>query len=58
MILKKENKIYGTGRDYDGTLKIKNTDKNEPIIEVKLDRSQNRNGWSLAGLACIYVEFI
>ena len=50
--------IYGTGSDHDGTLKIKNTDKNEPEIEVKLDQSQNQNGWSLAGLNCMFVEFV
>ena len=36
---------------------MKNTDKNEPEIEVKLDGSKNRNGWSLAGPGCMFVEF-
>ena len=53
----KENKIYGTGRDCDGTLKVKSSDKTEPEIEVKLDQSRNQNGWSLAALECMFVEF-
>ena len=50
-----ENTIFGSGPDR--FVKIKNTDKNEPTIEVKLDGTPNPNGWSLATTTCLYIEF-
>ena len=51
----KENIIHGVGNDQH--VKIKNTDKNEPIIEVKLDLSPNSNGWSLGGDLGLFIDF-
>ena len=51
-----ENTIFGSGCDQ--YVKLKNSDENEPTIEVKLDLSPNPNGWSLAGPSCFYIEFI
>ena len=51
----KENTVFGCGPDR--FVKIKNSDQNEPEIEVKLDLSSNSNGWSLVATACIYIEF-
>ena len=50
-----ENTIFGSGPDR--FVKIKNTDKNEPTIEVRLDQSPNPNGWALAATICMYIEF-
>ena len=51
----KENVIHGIGSNK--FVKIKNTDKNEPEIEVKINGSQNQNGWSLPKKFCFYVKF-
>ena len=50
-----ENTIFGSGTDR--FVKIKNTDKNEPTIEVKLDGTPNPNGWALATTMCLYIKF-
>ena len=50
----KENTVFGTGPDR--FVKIKNSDKNEPTIEVKLDLTPNTNGWMLATKDCLYIE--
>ena len=50
-----ENNIFGSGPDR--YVKIKNSDKNEPTIEAKLDLSPNQNGWSLLGTACFFIKF-
>ena len=50
-----ENKIFGSGPNR--FIKIKNSNINEPIIEVKLDGTVNPNGWSLAATMCMYIEF-
>ena len=55
MTVLEENTIFGSGTDR--YVKIKNTDKNEPTIEVKLDRTKNPNGWSLAINICMWIEF-
>ena len=50
-----ENTIFGSGPDR--FVKIKNTDKNEPTIEVRLDMTPNPKRWSLATTKCLYIEF-
>ena len=50
-----ENTVFGTGPDR--FVKIKNSNKNEPTIEVKLNMTPNSNGWSLASTACLYIKF-
>ena len=50
-----ENTIFGS--ESDRFVKIKNTDINEPTIEVKLDKTPNPKGWSLATTLCLYIEF-
>ena len=50
-----ENTIFGSGAER--FAKIKNTDKNEPIIEVKLDGTPNQKGWALARSMCMYIKF-
>ena len=49
-----ENTVHGTGPDR--FVKIKNSNKNEPTIEVKLNMTPNSNGWSLASTACLYIK--
>ena len=48
------NTVFGSGNDR--FVKIKNSNKNEPTIEVKLDMTPNSNGWSLAATACLYIK--
>ena len=50
-----ENTVFGSGPDR--FVKIKNTDKNEPTIEVRLDGTINPKGWSLAATMCLYIKF-
>ena len=50
-----ENKIFGSGSDR--FVKIKNSNINEPTIEVKLDMTPNPNGWALGTKMCLYIEF-
>ena len=50
-----ENTVFGSGPDR--FVKIKNTDKNEPTIEVRLDMTPNPKRWSLATTKCLYIEF-
>ena len=50
-----ENTVFESGPDR--FLKIKNTDLNEPTIEVRLDMFPNPNGWALATTMCLYIEF-
>ena len=47
--------IFGSGPDR--FVKIKNTDKKEPTIEVRLDGTPNPKGWSLAATMCLYIKF-
>ena len=49
-----ENIIFGTGPDR--FVKIKNSNKNEPTIEVKLNMTPNSNGWLLASTASMYIK--
>ena len=51
----KKNTVFRSGRNR--YVVIKNSDKNEPTIEVNLNLSPNRNGWSLLGTACFYIKF-
>ena len=50
-----ENTIFGNGPDR--FVKIKNSNINEPTIEVKLDGTPNPNGWALGTTMCLYIEF-
>ena len=50
-----QNAVFGFGRDR--YVRVKNSDGNEPTIEVKLNLSPNSNGWSLAAPSCFYIEF-
>ena len=52
----KENTIFGSGPNR--FVKIKNTNVNEPSIEVTLDMAPNPNGWALAAPMCMYIEFV
>ena len=57
-VVLEENKIFGEGPGR--FVKLKNTYKKEPTIEVKLDMSPNANGWALVGTdgepKCMYIE--
>ena len=65
-VVLEENKIFGEGPNR--VVKLKNTYKKEPTIELKLDGTPNSEGWALARSApkdtqsaagapeCMYIE--
>ena len=58
LVVLKENTVFGNG--FDRFVKIKNSDKNESVIDVTLDNTlppPNQSGWKLVAPICFYIKF-
>ena len=58
LVVLKENTVFGNG--FDRFVKIKNSDKNESVIDVTLDNTlppPNQSGWKLVAPVCFYIKF-